>query len=70
VAELTYRVGISEQTFYRWKRQYAGLQKDQVRGFKQVARKNVWLKRLVAELSLDKALLQDVLSEKFPGPRS
>jgi putative transposase len=70
VAELTRRVGISEQTFYRWKKQYAGLETDQVREFKQLAEENARLKKLVAELSLDKAVLQDVLAKKFPGPRS
>ena len=70
VAELTRRVGISEQTFYRWKKQYAGLETDQVREFKQLAEENARLKKLVAELSLDKAVLQDVLAKKFPGSRS
>jgi len=70
VADLIRQVGISEQTFYRWKKQYAGLESDQVREFKQLAEENSRLKKLVAELSLDKAVLQDVLSKKFPGPRS
>ena len=70
VANLIRQVGISEQTFYRWKRQYAGLESDQVRELKQVVEENARLKRLVAELSLDKAVLQDVLSKKFPGQRS
>lgn len=70
VAELTRRVGISEQTFCRGKKQYAGLETDQVREFKQLAEENVLLKKLVAELSLDKAVLQDVLAKRFPGPRS
>ena len=70
VADLIRQVGISEQTFYRWKRQYAGLESDQVREFKQLAEENGRLKKLVAELSLDKAVLQDVLAKKFPGPRS
>jgi putative transposase len=70
VADLVRQVGISEQTFYRWKKQYAGLQSEQVREFKQVTEENARLKKLVAELSLDKAVLQDVLSKKFPGPRS
>jgi putative transposase len=70
VADLTRKVGISEQTFYRWKKQYAGLETDQVREFKQLSEENVRLKKLVAELSLDKAVLQDVLSKKFPGQRS
>ena len=70
MADLIRQVGISEQTFYRWKRQYAGLESDQVREFKQMTEENVRLKKLVAELSLDKAVLQDVLSKKFPGRRS
>ena len=70
VADLIRRVGITEQTFYRWKKTYAGLESDQVREFKQLSDENGRLKKLVAELSLDKAVLQDVLSKKFPGQRS
>lgn len=70
VPDLIRQIGISEQTFYRWKRQYGGLESDQVRELKQVVEENGRLKRLVAELSLDKAVLQDVLSKKFPGQRS
>jgi len=70
VADLIRRIGITEQTYYRWKRQYAGLESDQVRELKQVLEENNRLKKLVAELSLDKAVLQDVLSKKFPGQRS
>ena len=70
VADLIRQLGISEQTFYRWKKQYAGLESDQVRELKQVVEENTRLKKLVAELSLDKAVLQDVLPKKFPGRRS
>lgn len=69
VADLIRQVGISEQTYYRWKRQYAGLQSDQVRELKLLQDENARLKKLVAELSLDKAILQDVTSKKWPGPR-
>ncbi len=69
VAELTRQVGISEQTFYRWKKQYGGLQSDQVRELKVLQDENGRLKKLVAELSLDKAILQDINSKKWPGPR-
>jgi putative transposase len=70
VKDLIRQIGITEQTFYRWKRQYGGLESDQVRELKQVVEENGRLKRLVAELSLDKAVLQDVLSKKLPGQRS
>jgi len=65
VAELIRKVGISEQTFYRWKKQYVGLESDQVREMKQLQEENRRLKRLVAELSLDKTMLQDVLRKKW-----
>ena len=65
VAELIRKVGISEQTFYRWKKQYTGLEVDQVRQLKQLQDENVRLKRLVADLTLDKVMLQDVLGKKL-----
>lgn len=70
VADLIRQMGITEQTYYRWKKKYGGLESDQVRELKQVFEENTRLKKLVAELSLDKAVLQDVLSKKFPGHRS
>ena len=70
VADLIRQLGITEQTFYRRKKKYAGLESDQVRELMQLADENARLKKLVAELSLDKAVLQDVLSKKFPGHRS
>jgi putative transposase len=70
VSDLIGQLGISEQTFYRWKKQYGGLQSEQVRELKQLVEEKGRLKKLVAELSLDKAVLQDVLSEKFLGQRS
>ena len=65
VAELIQQVGITEQTLYRWKKQYKGLETDQVRQFKPLQDENGRLKRLVAELTLDKTMLQDVLSKKL-----
>ena len=56
VAELIRRVGISEQTFYRWKKQLTGLEIDQVRQLKQLQDENGRLKKLVAELTLDRAM--------------
>ena len=69
VADVVRQMGITEQTFYRWKRQYAGMQSEQVREYKQLLDENARLKKLVAELSLDKAILQDINSKKWPGPR-
>jgi len=65
VAGICRQVGITEQTFYRWKKQYVGLEVDQVRQLKQLQEENARLKKLVAELSLDKTMLQDVLSKKL-----
>ena len=65
IAELIRQVGISEQTFYRWKKIYSGMEVDQVRQLKQLQEENVRLKRIVADLTLDKAMLQDVLRKKF-----
>ena len=73
VRELVRREGISEQTFYRWKKQYVGLEIDPVRQLKQLQEENQRLKRLVADLTLDKTMLQDVLaknSEAFATPPS
>jgi putative transposase len=65
VAELIRRVGISEQTFYRWKKRFTGLEIDQVRQLKQLQDENGRLKKLVAELTLDRAMLQDVLRKNW-----
>ncbi|VVD92915.1 transposase [Pandoraea horticolens] len=70
VADVIRQVGISEQTLYRWKKQYAGMQSDQVRELKQLQEENARLKKLVAELSLDKAILQDVAAKNvWSAPR-
>jgi putative transposase len=70
VVDLIRKVGITEQTFYRWKKQYSGMESVQIRELKQLSEENARLKKLVADLSLDKTVLQDVLSKKFPGQRS
>lgn len=67
VADVIRQTGISEQTFYRWKKQYAGMQSDQVRELKQLQDENARLKRVVADLTLDKAILQDVVSKNGPA---
>ena len=65
VAQLIRQVGITEQTLYRWKKQYQGLETDQIRQCKQLQDENGRMKRLVAELTLDKVMLQDVLAKKL-----
>jgi putative transposase len=73
VAGVIREVGISEQTFYRWKKQYVGMETDQARQMKQLQEENSRLKQLVADLSLDKTMLQDVLrksSKVFGAPSS
>lgn len=64
VAEVLRRMGISEQTFYRWKKLYGGLGVGELRRLKQLEDENRKLKQMVADLSLDKHNLQDVLSKK------
>ena len=64
-AEIGVPVGELVQTFYRWKKQYVGLEIDQVRQLKQLQEENQRLKRLVADLTLDKTMLQDVMAKKF-----
>lgn len=65
VEEVSRKMGISEATFYNWKQKYAGLGSSELRRLKQLEEENSKLKRLVADLSLDKAMLQDVLSKKL-----
>jgi len=69
VADLCRKLGVSEPTYYRWKKMYGSLEPDQVRELKQLQEENTRLKKLVADLSLDKAILQDVAAKKWGGPR-
>ena len=64
VEEITRKLGVSEATFYRWKKKFAGMGVAELRRLKQLEDENRKLKNLVADLSLDKAILQDVLSKK------
>ena len=64
VRELVRKMGITEQTFYRWKKKYGGMGIAELRRLKQLEDENRRLKQMVADLSLDKAMLQDVLSKK------
>ncbi|KTQ97529.1 transposase [Aureimonas ureilytica] len=65
VAEVCRKAGISEATFYNWRKRYGGKRPSEVRKLRQIEEENAKLKRLVADLSLDKAMLQDVLSKKL-----
>jgi putative transposase len=68
VGETCRRLEMSAQSFYRWKKQFAGVGISEVRHLKQLEDENTKLKRLVAGLSLDKFILQDVLRKKAQGP--
>jgi putative transposase len=65
VAEVCRKMGISQNTFYQWKKKYGGLGVSELRRLKQLEEENRQLKRMVADLSLDKQMLQDVLSKKL-----
>ena len=65
VAEIIRKLGISEQTFYRWKKRFAGLGIAELRRLRTLEEENCKLKQLVADLSLDKKMLQDVLSKNL-----
>ena len=65
VAEVCRKMGVSEATFSRWKKQFAGMGVAEIRRLKQLEEENTKLKRLVADLTLDKTMLQDVLRRKW-----
>ena len=64
VSEVCRKMGISEQTYYRWKKRYVGMGVEEVRKLKVLEDENRKLRQLVADLSLDKQMLQDVLRKK------
>jgi putative transposase len=63
VKEAIRKLGITEQTFYRWRRKYGGLGPSELRKLKQLEEENRKLKTMVADLSLDKAMLQEVIEK-------
>lgn len=65
VGEVCRKAGISDQTFYRWKQKYGGMLPSEMKKYKQMEEENARLKRLVADLSLDKEMLQEVLRKKL-----
>lgn len=64
IAELARKYGVSQQTLYRWRKQYGGLSASELKRLKDLEAENNRLKRMVADLSLDKQILQDVLAKK------
>lgn len=65
VAEVCRKMGVSEATFYNWKKKYGGLGVSELRRLKQLEEENARLKRMVADLSLDKQMLQEVIQKKL-----
>ena len=65
VGDVCRKMGVSKQTFYRWKKRFGGLMPSEVRRLKQTEEENVRLRRLVADLSLDKEMLQEVIRKKL-----
>jgi len=62
VAQLCKKIGVSEQTYYRWRKEYGGLRVDQAKRFKEIELENTRLKKLVAEQALDITILKEVAS--------
>ena len=65
VADICRKLGVSEATFYTWKKQYTGLEVQELRELRQLREENGRLKRLVADLSLDRRILQEIVSKKL-----
>ena len=59
------KIGVTEQTYYRWRKEYGGLKVNQAKRLKELERENARLKKLVADLSLDKVMLEEVARGKF-----
>jgi transposase-like protein len=65
VPQICRKIGIAEQTYYRWRKEYGSLSVDQARRLKEMEKENIRLKKLVADLSLDKAILKEVAEGKY-----
>lgn len=65
VSEVCRKLGVTEQTYYRWKKKFGGMLPSDMKKLKLLEEENAKLKKLVADLSLDKAMLQDVLSKNW-----
>ena len=65
LGQVCQKLGVSEPTFHRWRHQYGGLKQDDAKRLKELEAENARLKRLVAELALDKQMLQEVVQKKW-----
>ena len=65
VAQACKAIGITEQTYYRWRKEYGGMKQDQARRLKDLEKENARLKRLLADAELDKAILKEAASGKY-----
>tara|TARA_B100001971_G_C17849263_1_gene362537 strand:+ start:95 stop:373 length:279 start_codon:yes stop_codon:yes gene_type:complete len=65
VPQICKKIGVAEQTYYRWRREYGSLSVDQAKRLKEVEKENTRLRKLVADLSLDKAILKEVTEGKY-----
>ena len=65
VPQICRKIGIAEQTYYRWRKEYGSLSVDQARRLKEMEKENIRLKKLVADLSLDKVILKEVAEGKY-----
>ena len=65
VVEASRKIGVTEQTYYRWRKEYGGLKLDQAKQFKRLESENGRLKKLVADLSLDNAILKEAANPNF-----
>ena len=65
VVEVCRKLGVSEQTYYRWRKEYGGMRVDQAKRLKELEQENARLKKLVADLSLDNAILKEVNRGNF-----
>ena len=65
IALVANKIGVTEQTYYRWRKEYGGLRMDQVKRLKQLERENVRLKRVVADQAIDLDILREAASPKW-----
>jgi len=65
VTQVVKKLGVTEQTYYRWRKEYGGLRTDQAKRFKELEQENARLKRLLADAELDKAILREAASGNF-----